>query len=676
MDTMQYMSVFVDESREHLQNLNESLLLLEKEPENLKIVEEIFRSAHTLKGMAATMGFNRTTELTHNLENILDLIRNKKMAVSTEIVDLLFECLDILNLLTDEIIENNGKEESEIEYLVVQLEKMTKQKDSKKVPKKEKVKDKKQSGEEKQIQNLDVEFNEYEKQVLEEAKSKKMNNLIVNVTLDESCLLKAARVYMVFKSLEESGEIIKSLPTTEELEEEKFDSSFMIVFVTKEEKEKIQKNLLNISEIEKVEIQVINLEKKEEKQESNKKENKDKKEDKSKVKNKVTKTTHKATTTVRVDTEKLDLLMNLVAELVINKTRLSQLSIEHSLDDLSETLAHVDRVTGDLQSVVTQVRMVPIETVFNRFPRMIRDLSKNLNKEIDLIVEGKETELDRTVIDEIGDPLVHLLRNSIDHGIGTPEERKASGKTEKGRILLKAEHEGNNVVITISDNGKGIDTKVIGAKAVEKGLATQEEVDEMEKEEILKFIFNSGFSTAEKITNVSGRGVGMDVVRTKIELINGKIEMETELGKGTITKVKLPLTLAIIEALLVELKEETYAIPLANIVETVDVKKEEIKVVQGEKVILLRGEVVPVVNLGNALDVPEYEQKLQKDSYTLVIVKTGSKKLGLTVDHLIGQQEIVIKPLGKLFVGIKGITGATVLGNGEVALILDVLTLI
>ncbi|OQY10767.1 MAG: chemotaxis protein CheA [Fusobacteriia bacterium 4572_132] len=673
MDTMQYMSVFVDESREHLQNLNETLLLLEKEPTNLKIVEEIFRSAHTLKGMAATMGFESTTELTHNLENILDLIRNKKMSVSTEIVDLLFECLDTLNLLTDEIIED-GKEESDINYLVEQLEEMTKKKDS--GPNSKENKKVKNEVKEEKIESLDVDFNEYEKQVLEEAKSKGMNNYIVNVTLDESCLLKAARVYMVFKNLEELGEIIKSSPTTEDLEEEKFDNSFMIVYVTKEEKEKIQKSVLNISEIEKVEMQMINLSKEKVEVEETENKPKKKKAEGEKKKKGTTTTTHKATTTVRVDTEKLDSLMNLVAELVINKTRLSQLSTEHNLDDLSETLAHVDRVTGDLQSVVTQVRMVPIETVFNRFPRMIRDLSKSLNKEIDLIIEGKETELDRTVIDEIGDPLVHLLRNSIDHGIGTPEERKKVGKTEKGRILLKAEHEGNNVVITIADNGKGIDAKVIAKKAIEKGIATQEEVDEMEKDEILNFIFSSGFSTAEKITNVSGRGVGMDVVRTKIEAINGKIEMETELGKGTITKVKLPLTLAIIEALLVKLKEEIYAIPLANIVETVDVKKEEIKVVQGEKVIILRGEVVPVINLGNVLEVPDYEQKLQNNNYTLVIVKVGSKKLGLTVDDLIGQQEIVIKPLGKLFVGLKGITGATVLGNGEVALILDVLTLI
>ncbi|MGM0507848.1 MAG: chemotaxis protein CheA [Fusobacteriota bacterium] len=671
METNQYMSVFVDESREHLQSLNDNLLKLEQEPENMSIIEEIFRSAHTLKGMAATMGFDNTAELTHDLENVLDEVRNHNLKITTEIVDLLFDCLDTLNILTDEIIEEGG-EKTGIDNLANQLSDILEgdfnSEEPEKNPKKEKV-----------PQNVtDMNFNEYEKQIFKEAKSKGLNTYLLKVTLEESCLLKAARVYMVFRNLEELGEIIKSIPDTESLEEEEFDLSFEIAFVTKEEMEKVKKSTESVSEIENVEIMELDIsENNNEEEESEVEDNieNDAGTSKTPKKKKERKIKHRKSTTVRVDTDKLDSLMNLVAELVINKTRLFQLNSEYNLEELTETLAHVDRVTGDLQNIVTKVRMVPIETVFNRFPRMVRDLAKELNKEINLVIEGQDTELDRTVIDEIGDPLVHLLRNSLDHGIEHPEEREKAGKDREGTILLKAEHEGNNVIITIEDDGAGIDSDNIAKSAIKKGIKTEEEIKKMDEQDILQLIFASGFSTAEKVSDVSGRGVGMDVVKTKIEGINGEIALNTELGRGTEIKIKLPLTLAIIEALLINLKEEIFAIPLANIVETVDITKDDVKVVQGEKVIMLRGEVVSVVNLGKTLEVPEYQLE-DKQTTTLVIVKAGKKKLGLIVDHLIGQQEIVIKPLGKVFSDLKGITGATVLGNGEVALILDVLTLI
>lgn len=675
MNVSQYMSVFIDESKEHLQILNDTLLRLEKEPEEKAIIEEIFRSAHTLKGMSATMGFNRTAELTHNMENALDMIRNGKLSVDGTLIDVLFESLDVLNALLDELIEN-GEEESDIESLAKRIEAITKGESS---PKAKVASENKTTGAYKESDDLDIDFNEFEKQLVEEAESKDMKVFIIKVILDKDCLLKAARTYMVFRNLEEAGEIIKSLPSAQELEEEKFENSFLLAFVTLKTEEEIKKSILSISEIKDAVIKKISAdEMKNKKEENNDNEIKDDDEiikDNRTEKVKKNTATVKKTATVRVDTEKLDSLMNLVAELVINKTRLAQIGIEYNLQDLSETLSHVDRVTSDLQAVVTQVRMVPIENVFNRFPRMVRDLSKDLNKEIELVLEGKETELDRTVIDEIGDPLVHLIRNSLDHGVETPDEREKKNKPRKGKILLKAEHEGNSVVITISDDGKGIDTKIIAAKAIEKGLATEEEIELMSEEEILKFIFASGFSTAQEVTDISGRGVGMDVVRNKIEGLNGQIELSTKLGEGTTQRIKLPLTLAIIEALLIKVKDEIYAIPLANIVETIDILEKDIKIVQNEDVIVLRGEVVPIVNLGKLLEIHEYEKR-KNGSYTVVIVKVGGRKIGLIVDYLIGQQEIVIKSLGKLFTGIRGITGATVLGNGEVALILDVLTLL
>jgi two-component system chemotaxis sensor kinase CheA len=681
MSMAQYMSVFIDESKEHLQLMNDSLLKLEQEPEDIKIIDEVFRSAHTLKGMSATMGFNRIAELTHHMENVLDNIRTGKASVDTVLVDILFECLDTLNALVDEVIDN-GEESTDVTSLMERLEVMSK--GGKTAPAKEKVA-KVQSAVEtapsqkSEKSTLNMSFNEYEKELIVAGHQKGMKTYFIEVTLDEGCLLKAARTYMVFRNLEEIGEIIKSNPTVQELEEEKFDNSFVVAFLSGAPVQDINKEVQDISEVRKVTIEEY---KEDVVEETSVQETKVEKEDTSKVvaqkkgtEKKANSEQAKKTSTVRVDTEKLDSLMNLVAELVINKTRLAQIGSEYNLQELSETLSHVDRVTSDLQAVVTKARMVPIETVFSRFPRVVRDLSKDLGKEIDLVIEGKETELDRTVIDEIGDPLIHLIRNSVDHAIEIPTVRKEKGKPVPGIILLKAEHEGNSVVITIKDDGKGLDEELIVRKALEKGLIDEEDAEKMTKEEKVKLIFASGFSTAEKVTDVSGRGVGMDVVRTKIEALNGSIEVLTEKDKGTEIKIKLPLTLAIIEALMVKLEEEIFAIPLANIVETIDIAESEIKVVQSENVVVLRGEIVPILNLSKLLEVETEKPEIEENN-TVVIVKVGSKKIGLVVDVLIGQQEIVIKSLGKLFTGTKGITGATVLGNGEVALILDVLTLV
>ena len=676
MSMAQYMSVFIDESKEHLQLMNDSLLKLEQEPEDIKIIDEVFRSAHTLKGMSATMGFSRIAELTHHMENVLDNIRTGKASVDTVLVDILFECLDTLNALVDEVIEK-GQEATEVTELMEKLEVMTKGGQSKPKVAEVKVASPVQNKEVVESSNLKMDFNEYEKELVIAGYHKNMKTYLIEVRLDDGCLLKAARTYMVFRNLEEIGEIIKSNPSVQELEEEKFDNSFTVAFLSNKSNAEVKKEVEDISEVRNVIVEeyVINEKEKNKKSEEPKKSEVKQANAKTPAKGDKPIETVKKTATVRVDTEKLDALMNLVAELVINKTRLAQIGSEYNLQELSETLSHVDRVTSDLQAVVTKARMVPIETVFSRFPRMVRDLAKDLGKDIDLVIQGKETELDRTVIDEIGDPLVHLIRNSVDHGVEKPEIRTQNGKNSTGTILLKAEHEGNSVVITIKDDGKGINEEVMLKKALEKGLVTEEEAERMTKEDKIKLIFASGFSTAEKISDVSGRGVGMDVVRTKIEALNGSIEVLSEIGEGSEIRIKLPLTLAIIEALMVKLEDEIFAIPLANIVETIDISKSEIKIVQSENVILLRGEIVPILNLSKLLDVKTNKPEIE-DTNTVVIVKVGSKKIGLVVDVLIGQQEIVIKSLGKLFTGTKGITGATVLGNGEVALILDVLTLV
>lgn len=370
---------------------------------------------------------------------------------------------------------------------------------------------------------------------------------------------------------------------------------------------------------------------------------------------------------------RLDDLMNLVGELVINRTRLADIGAAHKLKDLNETLTRVSQISSSLQNVVMQVRMVPIEQVFDRFPRMTRDLSKKLDKKIDLLIEGKETEMDRTVIDEIGDPMVHIIRNSIDHGIELPAERVARGKSDTGTIHLIARHEGNHVIIEVRDDGRGIDPTIVGPIAVKRGLFTQDQIDRMPPEEIVKIVFLPGFSTAKTVTDISGRGVGMDAVKAKIDELNGSLDVESKVGIGTRVIIKLPLTLAILPALMVKLGTETYAIPLGSVQETMDITKSDVNIVQHQEVTLLRGEVLPIIRLRNELNVPKTsDEKDKDDELSIVVCASGEKRAGFMVDELLGQQEIVIKSLGNLLSGLSGIMGATMRGDGSIALILDI----
>ena len=683
------MEMFLEESREHLQSLNDGLLALENDPEEVSVVNDIFRNAHTIKGMSATMGFTKIAELTHDMENVFDLLRKEQMKVNPDIMDTLFKTIDSLEQMIESVGSGGPEDVVDITSFASKLSALASGKSISEAepapaPAAEAAPAAPAAG-------SSIEYSDTDKDVILEAANGGMHAYHIKVTLAAGCVLKSARTYMVMNSLDQVGEVVKSVPPAEDLEQEKFDQSFDVVVVTDSEMKPIEDTLLSISEVDTVEMtdaveEIKQLEAPAAAAAPA--------EAAAPAASNVPATTAptapaaksaappakkpaadakklKGGQSVRVDIEKLDTLLNLMGELVINKVRLEQIGITHRLTELTETLEQMDRVTTDLQTVVMKVRMVPVGQVFNRFPRMVRDLAKELNKELNLTVEGEETELDRTVSDEIGDPIMHLLRNSLDHGLEHPDEREAKGKPRIGEVGLIARHEGNNVVIMVTDDGKGIDADVIRRKAVEKGMISQEEADSLDDADAVRLIFLPGFSTAEQITDVSGRGVGMDVVRSKIETLGGHVDVETKIDEGSVFKIKLPLTLAIIQALLVKVQEEMYAIPLGSIDSTINITQEDIKTVRNKEVIVLRGQIIPIIRLGDVLNVPRVNEK-DNDDIFVVVVHIGERKAGIVVDNLIGQQEIVIKTLGKLLAGLKVISGATVLGDGRVAMILDV----
>lgn len=689
MDVNQYMGMFLEEAREHLQTLNRCLLDLESDPAHLGLLDEIFRSAHTIKGMSATMGFTTVAELTHEMENILDLLRKGQLQGTESILNTLFKCVDTLEQLV-EAIAGGSEVAVDITQLVSTLNMLAKGEEPALSAEQHTAEPSIAAGGA-DIAMADIELSQTEEKVVRAAERQGLRAFEIKISLREGCLLKSARAYMVMNALDEIGDIIKSVPSADELEKENFELDFTVLVLTDEDPQKIEHIVLSISEISRAQVSLVTTKTKEEVPEEVIVETKQTVEETQPVVAPVKQkpeTVHqdaaasataadkklKGGQSVRVDIEKLDSLLNLVGELVINKTRLEQIGLSHKLTDLVETIEQMDRVTTDLQAVVMKVRMVPVGQVFNRFPRMVRDLSRDLHKEVNLIIQGEETELDRTVIDEIGDPLVHLLRNAIDHGIENPKERQDKGKNPVGEIRLIARHEGNNVIIMVEDDGGGINPEVVKQKAREKGLITQSEAEKMDNAEAVRLVFLPGFSTAQTVTDVSGRGVGMDAVKTKIESLGGMVDVETKINEGSKFKIRLPLTLAIIQALLVKVAEEIYAIPLGSIDSTINIRPDEIKTIQNQEVILLRGQIIPIVRLSKILNVENANDENQEELY-VTIVHMGEQKAGVIVDTLIGQQEIVIKSLGKLLAGIKVIAGATILGNGQVALILDVASL-
>ncbi|MEH7504892.1 chemotaxis protein CheA [Neobacillus drentensis] len=665
MDLNNYLEMFIEESKEHLQAINDELLKLETDSENTAIVNEIFRSAHTLKGMAGSMGFDDLASLTHEMENVLDLLRNSKLRITPEIMDVIFKCVDLIEKMVNSI-EQGGDGKENVTDVVFQL---------KKIQNPSAVFDNPDflNASREVAATAEVVLDEFQSTVINEARKSGNKLYQILVIVDERCVMKSIRAYLVFQAAEELGELIQTNPSVEQIEEENFGDSFTLLMLSEYSSQEIHSKLINVSEIR--EVLVVERTNQELEETGNSSEVKvetveqtnrpQAKEDSSVSRKK------QRSKSIRVDIDKLDHLMNLFSELIIDRGRLDQISRVSHLPELTETLEHMTRISTDLQGLILNMRMVQIEQVFNRFPRMIRDLAKELNKKVQLVIEGEETELDRTVIDEIGDPLVHLLRNALDHGLETTEERLAASKLEEGKIVLKAYHSGNHVFIEVSDDGKGINREKVLSKAIERGVVSEEEAKTLTDQQVYALLFSSGFSTADKISDISGRGVGLDVVKTKIESLGGLITIDSTPSKGSIFHIQLPLTLSIIYAMLVKVEDETYAIPFNSIVEITTAAEYQVSTLQGQNVIQFRGQVVPLVYLKEIIQVPLAETTSKKQEQFIVIVRKGNMTRGIVLDSVLGQQEIVLKSLGGYLSNLNFISGATILGNGHVALIID-----
>ncbi len=642
MDDMQeIVQDFLVEADELLEELDEDLVRLENESEDEELLNKIFRAFHTIKGSASFLGFEKLTELTHKLEDVLNKLRKFELKLNSDMMDAILGGVDKAKEIIGLIKDGGDPESVDIEENVKQL-----------------------------VSFLDENYKPEEKSD-EKAEG--------TLTEEELVELQEQEV------MEEEAEV-EAEKSEEKLEEEKPKSKDEI----EAEIERLLKQRMEEDKekrLKRKEKILSELQKKQSTESVEKKEDEIKKEsvpDEKKKPIMAKKSKPIVEQTIRVDVQRLDDLMNLVGELVLGKNRLvsvaqkaeEKFSGDEVVEELGEVANQITLVTTDLQMGVMKTRMVQIGKVFNKFPRVVRDISRELNKEVELIIEGAETELDKSVVEEINDPLVHIVRNAIDHGIEAPEDRVKLGKPSKGKIVLSAYHEGNYIVIEAADDGKGMDPEKLKQKALEKGLITETEARQMSKEEAFALIFKPGFSTAEKVTNISGRGVGMDVVKTNVEKLNGIIEIKSELGKGTKVILKIPLTLAIIQALLVKVTKEYFAIPLVSVVETVRITKEDIDKVENKDVLRLRENIIPLVYLGDTLGIGKNKKTLDGKEIYVVVVAIAEKKIGLIVDELIGREEIVIKSLGNYLTNIKGISGATIMGDGSVTLILDVANVI
>lgn len=706
MDVSQYLEIFIDETKEHLQSLNTQILNLEQDPENADTINEIFRAAHSLKGMAGTMGYKRMQLLTHDMENVFSEVRNGNVKVKANMIDILFQCLDALEEYLDNIQSTADEGTNDNEPLIKALnalltedggeaatqEAQASAPAAETAPAPTSAPAAQEAAADGDNKWKEIVLGDSEKTVIGKAYEQGKKVYGLTVYIQQSCILKAARAFLVFKAVEELGEILVSSPSAQDIEDEKFENDFSIIVISDSTLEDVTAAAQSVSEIEKVSGGVVTAEaaqeeKKDVQEEKAAQGTADKPAETAKAKPAtasapVSKQEKKPATgkpvvnrTVRVDIEKLDSLMNLVSELIIAKNSLVSITANGNGGDTSansafnEQIEYLESVTTNLHESVMKVRMVPIESVVQKFPRMIRDLQKKLDKKMELYMSGEETELDRTVVDEIGDPLMHLLRNAADHGLESAEVRKERGKPEVGSIHLDAYQDGNNVIIEVSDDGGGIDVKAVKEKAISRGTITPEQAESMSDKDIIDLLFLPSFSTSEKVTDVSGRGVGLDVVKSKIEALSGEVDVKTKYGEGSTWSIRLPLTLAIIQALMVVVGTEKYAISLGSIETIENITKEDIKYVQAKEVINLRGTVIPLIRLDAMLDIKK--EKENDDNLVVVIVRKGDKQAGLVVDELIGQQEIVIKSLGKYISKCKFISGATILGDGEVALILD-----
>lgn len=662
-DNSSYQDLFYEETDKYLNELNDGVLTLEDNPEDVEVINSIFRSAHTLKGMAATMGLDTMTKLTHQMENIFELVKNKEVQVSHELITIIFECLDELTDIVEDL-QAGGEGELDVSSLIDELIRLSEGKDSQIGSKGDRHSELTQPNQ-KLIPQLDT-WDSSDLKVINEGRNQGYYSYVVALRLDDETSMKSARAFLVMNKLETSGDLILSEPAIEELESGDFEGIINILYLTKLSAQAVEELVLDVNEIDEVVVQeALEVLKEPEVKKENSENHSTAKND---VKKEHVKTNRpKPKQTIRVDLERLDQFMNLVSELVIHRSRLEAISSSYHMMEINEPLEQVERITSELQDVVLQLRMQPFSVAVQRFPRMIRDLADELGKDLKLDIHGDDTELDRTVVTELGEPLVHLLRNAADHGVEEPDIRKKAGKDTQGIIKVGAFPEGNRVIVTVSDDGKGIDPEVIKESAESKGIDTSG----LSEEEIIQLIFHPGFSTKKEVTGVSGRGVGMDVVKEKINSLNGTIEIASELGRGSTFRITLPLTLSIIQSLLVKAGNETFALP-QTVIEKVELYDEnQITKVHHSDVYPYDGDLIPVVYLSESLG---YKTNTDVEPYVIVILNRD-KYYAVVVDGLLEQREIVIKDLGKELKGQREYLGATILGDGEVVLIIDLSTI-
>lgn len=636
LDMDRYADLFLDEMNEQLQMMDNELLQIEKNGVSETGIQNLFRAAHTLKGSAAAMGYEDVKTLTHEMEQVLDEIRHGRLDMNGQIIEVLFACLDHLQTVHDNLRAG----------------------DNTPVP----------------IDNLVSRLRQTLNHAQDQPVERKEHDWRINIAIASSCEMKLARAYLIVHQLSEHARIVQCVPSPDQaLDDAEYEHISIACRTSLTEKE-IEQLLRSMMDVDQVEIAKADPPP----SAPPSSEAGPNREKSAGGEPPAAKTRRKSVSSIRMNVEHLEQMMNLVGELVINQTRINQVQknlqrkfqSDADVAELGAVSDQVNRVVADLQESMMKARMLPIEHLFNRFPRMVRDLSQNLNKEVELILEGYETELDRTLIEEIGDPLIHLIRNALDHGIESPEERIRKGKPAKGRLMIKAVHEDNQVVITVEDDGAGIDADKIRKSAVRKGLLTAEEAARLTDQDAIQLIFEAGFSTASEVSEISGRGVGMDIVRNDIERLNGLIDIRTKPGEGTQFIIRLPLTLAIITGLLVRIGEQTFILPMSNVAEILRIDAAEIQTVRGEEVIMNRDRVIPLVRLHERLRIetpPSARKKLP-----IVIVGSAEKRIALLVDDLIGNQDIVIKSLGSFLGKIDYISGATILGDGKVAPILEI----
>lgn len=660
-DNSKYLELFFEESDEHIQSLNDCVLDLESDPENQEIIDDMFRSAHTLKGMAGTMGYDSLAQLTHKMENVFDLLKKKTIKADSRSIELIFSCLDSISAIVEDL-RQGGEGVLDVADLVIRLNAISEGEQD--TPVEEKTVTKSDDNFNSQLHFID----ESDVAVIESAAADGYQAYTVTIKIEETSGMKNARVFLVMSKLDQQGEVLHSEPNAEVLENEDFGSIFKVVLLTQADEETLKEAALNNSEIEDVLVKafdsndVVSEKEIEEKVVLEAKAVPVEEAKKETVKKTASKATH-SNQTVRVDITKLDDFLNAVSELLIYRTRLESISQDNEIKEMNEPLEQFARITTELQDLVLKIRLQPVSTVMTNFPRMIRDLGNDLGKKYNLVIEGGETELDRTVVSELGEPLIHLIRNAADHGIEMPEDRQKIGKDPAGLIHISAYQEGNRVVLTVRDDGKGLNPQAIKESAERKGIVTTGLSDI----ELQHLIFHPGFSTAKEVTGISGRGVGMDAVQQKIHSLGGTVEIISVVNQGTTFKINLPLTLSIIDSLLIKVGDSTFAIPRGIIEKVVSPGPGEI-IQTYENEIYTTGGATPVIRLTEVLGM---EDTNNPEPY-LIIVKLGENRFALKIDDIIKQQEIVIKDLGKELSQVNCYSGATILGNGEIVLILDV----